>query len=240
MRYAMFGLLFIATGNALAADSDLLFNDHGQQVKIMKNPLSKSDSAYKTDIRTCNDFARSAPAEEKIQAFTGCMVRFDNLAQIGDVVLDRTTARGAGLAQTKPSAPYVESRTAAPVSEGHFIAFRCTDTFTVLVDKEAKTVRTITTLGRYRCEETITDGVTGQIATPQSCNVPAVGDFSPMAIIRQSVKVNGNVVRWDGKAVGDAFVAAASQGLNLGQDIDVTTGKMHDMNGNVGFCSRLK
>jgi hypothetical protein len=66
-----------------------------------------------------------------------------------------------------------------------------------------------------------------------------MGEFSTSAILNQSVKVNGNVVRWDGKVVGNTVVRAASQGLNLGQDIDVRTGRMHDTNGNVGFCRKL-
>lgn len=122
---------------------------------------------------------------------------------------------------------------------GGVYTFRCEDGSTVVVDLAGKMVRTNTSVGPFRCEETIVDGVVGPVTTPESCNVPVMKDFTNSVIVRQIVTINRDVVRWDGTVVGELPFQAAAQSLQLGQDINLRTGEAHDMDGHTGYCRRL-
>jgi hypothetical protein len=77
-------------------DSDMLLNIHGQPVRITKNPPFKSEAEYSIEKQSCVGFAGDyARQGETGEAFTGCMLRFDNIVQIGNIILDRATARSA-------------------------------------------------------------------------------------------------------------------------------------------------
>ena len=59
-----------------------MINNQGERVVIVKNPPGKSDAEYANEMANCEGFSRMHMSD-KVNAYSGCMLYFNNLAQVG-------------------------------------------------------------------------------------------------------------------------------------------------------------
>lgn len=70
------------------SSSGVMVNNQGEKVIVFKYPPYKGDEQYANEKMTCDGFSQMH-SEDLVNAFAGCMISFDNKAQVGNLTLDR-------------------------------------------------------------------------------------------------------------------------------------------------------
>ena len=87
---AMATLVVSSCSSPTAPQSDgSMINNQGERVVIIKNPLSKSDAVFANEMATCEGYSR-IHMNDKVNAYAGCMLHFDNLAQAGSITVTKS------------------------------------------------------------------------------------------------------------------------------------------------------
>src|SRR5208283_4555688 len=79
-----------ALPSAEPQSSGAMINNQGERVVIIKNPPAKNDAQYANEVASCESFSRMH-TEDKVNAYSGCMVYFGNLAQVGNRTFDKAS-----------------------------------------------------------------------------------------------------------------------------------------------------
>ncbi|HUN41514.1 MAG TPA: hypothetical protein VMU81_14595 [Acetobacteraceae bacterium] len=186
-----------------------MINNQGERVVVIKNPPSKSDAQYANEMASCESFSRMH-IDDKVNAYSGCMLYFGNLAQVGGHIFDKasltprsaTTPFAAGEAAAGPTPNVISEQPppVAPVSR-NFAAetWHCTEGMTVDIDRGQRRVEM--NLPSLSCDILVVDGVTG----PLGGQCPFVSG-NPLLQYKQFARFTSHTITWGYEAAGPGAI----------------------------------
>jgi hypothetical protein len=189
-----------------------MINVQGERVVIIKNPAGKSDAEYANEMATCEGYSR-IHMEDKVNAYSGCMVHFDNMARVGCLtvtksMLTSTPGSPPTVAGPNPWVPpglprqAITSAASAPQSGERW---RCEEGMEININRSALVAELFS--ATFNCAIVITNGKIG----PVGGNCPTMSG-NPLLIYRQFVNPKGPLVEFGYEASSPGAAHTAKLG----------------------------
>ena len=81
-------VVFCAVSSAGQQSGGAMINEQGARVVILKNPSSKTNAQFSSEMAKCESLSRTH-MDERVNFYSGCMIYLGNLAQLDGRIVDK-------------------------------------------------------------------------------------------------------------------------------------------------------
>ena len=152
-------VVFCAVSSAGQQSAGAMINEQGARVVILKNPSSKTNAQFSSEMAKCESLSRTH-MDERVNFYSGCMIYFGNLAQLDGRIVDKAalTPRSTpeSVAKRQPMVGRISGTFAVET-------WRCSEGETLIIDRNRSRVEVTFSSLLGLCDVLIVGGARGPL-----------------------------------------------------------------------------